>query len=104
MERFWRSLKELLEVRLLPPISAAQLEVRTELALTYYAAYRPHQGLGGATPLEIYLNETPAAQNAIPPPRKHETTETGNEPLPSEIIYLDPGRRLSVLVQTDRAA
>ncbi len=104
IERFWRSLKELLGVRLLPPISAAQLEARTELALAYYAAYRPHQGLSGATPLEIYLNETPAAQNAIPPPRKHEATRASDESLPFKVIYLDPERRLPVLVPAKTAA
>ena len=64
IERFWRTLKELLGVRLWPPLSKAQLEARTELALAYYSDYRPHQGLGGATPAEVYLDVEPAVRNA----------------------------------------
>ncbi len=104
IERFWRTLKELLGIRLWPPLSAAHLEARTELALNYYSALRPHQGLGGATPAEVYLDETPAAQNAIPPPRKNARSTTGDEPLPFEVVFLDPEKRLPVLVPTSKAA
>ncbi len=104
IERFWRTLKELLGIRLWPPLSAAHLEARTELALTYYSTLRPHQGLGGATPAEVYLDETPAIQNAIPPPRKTARSTTGDEPLPFEVVFLDPERRLPVLVPATRAA
>jgi transposase InsO family protein len=70
IERFWRTLKELLGIRVWPPRSAAHLEARVELALMYYPSLRPHQGLGGATPTEVYLGKTPAVENAVRPPRK----------------------------------
>ena len=104
IERFWRTLKELLGIRLWPPLSAEHLEARTELALTYYSALRPHQGLGGATPAEVYLDKTPAAENAVRPPRKAARSTAGDEPLPFEIVYLDPERLLPVLVPTSKAA
>ena len=104
IERFWRTLKELLGVRLWPPLSAAHLEARVKLALGYYSSLRPHQGLSGATPAEVYLDETPAAENAVPPPRKAARSITGDQPLPFEVVFLDPERRLPVLVPTAKAA
>lgn len=104
IERFWRSLKELLGIRLWPQLSAAHLEARTELVFMYYSSLRPHQGLGGATPAEVYLDETPAVQNAIPPPRKTARLTTGDEPLPFEVVFLDPERRMPVLVPIRKAA
>jgi transposase InsO family protein len=82
IERFWRTLKELLGCRLWPPLSPAHLQARTELALAYYAHLRPHQGLGGATPAEVYLDETPAVKRAVPPPRIHERASPRDGPLP----------------------
>jgi len=104
IERFWRSFKELLGIRLWPPLSAAHLEARTELALMYYSALRPHQGLGGATPAEVYLDKKPAVENAVRPPRKTANSTTGDEPLPFEVVFLDPERRLPVLMPTSKAA
>jgi len=99
IERFWRSLKELLGIRLWPP-----LEARTELALMYYSSLRPHQGLGGATPAEVYFDKAPAMKNAIPPPRKTASSTAGDEPLPFEVVFLDPERRLPVLLPSRKAA
>lgn len=104
IERFWRTLKELLGVRLWPPLSAAHLEARVQLSLFYYSSLRPHQGLGGATPAEFYFDETPAVQKAVPPPRKREATSTGEETLPFEVIFLDPERRMPLLIPTGKAA
>ena len=104
IERFWRSFKELLGIRLWPPLSAAHLEARTELALMCYSSLRPHQGLGGATPAEVYFDKTPAGESAVRPPRKTASSTTGDEPLPFEVVFLDPERRLPVLVPTSKAA
>jgi hypothetical protein len=91
-------------VKLWPPLSAAHLEARVELALAYYAHLRPHQGLGGATPAEVYRGETPKAQLAVPPPRKTRESTTGEEPLPLEVVFLDPERRMPVLIPSRIAA
>jgi transposase InsO family protein/transposase-like protein len=104
IERFWRTLKELLGVKLWPPLSAAHLEARVELALAYYAHLRPHQGLGGATPAEVYRGETPKAQLAAPPPRKTKEPANGERPLPLEVVFLDHERRMPALVPARQAA
>jgi hypothetical protein len=72
--------------------------------LLYYAAFRPHQGLNGATPTEVLQNLKPAAASAIPPPRIGQRQPPGDHPLPLEVVYLDPERRLPILVPTDEAA
>ncbi len=50
-------------------IGAEDLAATVELGLVHYAHFRPHQGLGGATPAEIYFGRTPTHLSAIPPPR-----------------------------------
>jgi transposase InsO family protein len=53
IERFWRKLKDGLRARYsAPPLILAQLEHRVRLELLYYAYFRPHQALDGATPSE----------------------------------------------------
>jgi transposase InsO family protein len=51
LERFWRTLKELLGLRFRRPLLKEDLERRVAYALAFYALFRPHQGLMGATPL-----------------------------------------------------
>ena len=104
IERLWRSLKELLDIRRWPPLSQAHLEARVELALAYYAALRPHQGLDGATPAEVFLGKEPAATRAVRPPRIGERDPTDRDPLPFEVVFLDTERRLPVIVPIERAA
>ncbi|HVT43622.1 MAG TPA: DDE-type integrase/transposase/recombinase [Thermoanaerobaculia bacterium] len=69
IERLWRTLKEMLDLGFLPPLSLRHLEEKIERGLFYYATLHPHQGLGGATPAEIYFRLTPATEQAISPPR-----------------------------------
>jgi transposase InsO family protein len=104
IERFWRTLKELLGCRLWQPLSAEHLEASVELALAYYSVLRPHQGLGGATPAEVYLDLEPAVDRAMPPPRIHERASPGDEPLPLAFAFLDPERRMPVLLPVRQAA
>jgi hypothetical protein len=99
-----RTIKELLGARLLPPLSAARLTARLDRALLYYADLRPHQGLNGSTPNEVLNNAEPKAATAIPPPRIGQRQPPGDHPLPLEVVYLDPERRLPILVPTDKAA
>ena len=96
IERFWRSMKGLLHLRSFKPVHRADLERRLGLVVPYYASLRPHQGLGGSTPAEVYLGLLPAHLAAVPPPRGR----------PGEIVagvrsatidHLDPERRLPFL-------
>ncbi len=98
IERLWRTLKELLKLRQLPPLLARDLRDRLRLGLLYYACLRPHQNLGGATPAETYFRITPAHTGAVHPPRGR----PGQRPRasPFQIRYLDPERRLPILVRS----
>jgi putative transposase len=104
IERFWRTLKELVGVRLWPPLSKAHLVARAGLALAYYSTLRPHQGLDGATPAEVYHGVEPVARRAVPPPRKTAESQSRDDPLPFEVVYLDRERRLPVIVPAGKAA
>jgi hypothetical protein len=73
------------------------LERRLELALTHYAYFRPHRGLGGATPAEIFFGERPAHLDAAPPPRGRRGDRS--PPLPIRITSLDPEGRYPVLLR-----
>jgi transposase InsO family protein len=97
IERLWRTLKDTLGLRLLRPLVAEDLAATVELALLHYAHFRPHQGLGGATPAEIYFGRTPSHLSAIPPPRGR----PGEGPMdsPFRVDYLDAEWLLPVLVR-----
>ena len=101
IERLWRTLKEMLDLRFLPPLSRRRLEEQLDLGLLHYAALRPHQGLGGATPAEIYFGLTPAHLSAVPPARRA-CRDPADPPL--QLAYLDRERRLPFLVHGKLAA
>jgi transposase InsO family protein len=97
IERFWRTIKAAAGFSALPVLVREDLERRLELALAHYAYHRPHQGLHGATPAEIFFNERPAHLDAVNPPRGRR-----GEPVPSlpfEISFLDPEGRYPVLLK-----
>jgi hypothetical protein len=64
---------------------------------------RPHQGLDGATPAEIYFDLPPKATRAIPPPRIHQHAIRGGPDIPLDVAYLDRERHLPVLVHRQAA-
>lgn len=97
LERFWRTLKDLAGFRQLRlPLDIDEAEDRLQLALSYYLAVRPHQGLGGATPLEILLDLTTARSRSRDPPRAR--PGHGPNTLPFRMSHLDSrGHRLPLL-------
>jgi transposase InsO family protein len=98
LERFWRSLKHLLGLNgLSRPLTASDAERDIAMALAYFAHFRPHTGLGGATPAEVYHNLEPAHLHAVQPPRG----ERGDPPVrwPAAVEYLDGDRRFPFLRQ-----
>jgi transposase InsO family protein len=93
IERLWLGLKDLLQLRLDRRLLREDLEPRIGLGLFYYSVLKPHQGLGGATPAEVYFQKEPARLSAVPPPR-----EIDPMPPPTFVIrHLDAARRLPVL-------
>jgi transposase InsO family protein len=97
IERLWRTLKDTLGLRLLRPLAAEALLEKIEMGLVHYGHFRPHQGIGGATPAEMYFGRPPAHLSAIPPPRGK--PGEGSKDLPFLIDYLDAERLLPVLVR-----
>ncbi len=55
LESFWRTLKNIADLRLPMFLTLEDLERRLAPALTHYTYYRPHRGLHGATPVETFL-------------------------------------------------
>jgi hypothetical protein len=90
-------MKDTLGLRLLRPLVAEDLMEKIEMGLVHYAYFRPHQGLGGATPAEIYFGRTPSHLSAIPPPRGR----PGEGPTDwlFRVEYLDAERMLPVLAR-----
>ena len=68
LERFRRTFKTLIFGPLPPQFQSEKPDALVHRTLAYYSN-RPHQGLGGATPAEIYLGLEPAHTRAVHPPR-----------------------------------
>jgi transposase InsO family protein len=102
IERFWRTLKDLARLRLAfnLPLAPGDLAHRLQLSFSYYAHSKPHQGLHGATPAELYNGVAPSYLEAKRPARTYEG-KTDSQLF--RISYLDPERRLP-LVTTEKAA
>ena len=96
IERFWRTLKEMLLLKVRPPLTASDLQAKLLAGLYYYAYHKPHQGIRGATPSELYYSQTPICQAAVRPRRSYE--KKSDDKL-FEIAYLDPEELLPVLIQ-----
>jgi transposase InsO family protein len=94
VERLWKTVKELLHVRRWSIVHPADMQHRLDAVLTYYAYMKPHQGLAGSAPAEVYFGICPAHLGAHRPPR-----EGSCEPAPAfDIAFLDPEGRLPFLV------
>ncbi len=98
LERFWRTLKDITRVRLDRPLTASDLESRLETALTHYLCFRPHQGLGGATPAEAFLGVEAECAASAPVPRA--LPGEGPPQAPFVIEYLDPQRNRFPFLKT----
>jgi hypothetical protein len=85
------------QLRSLRPSAAEDLMEKVELGLLHYAHFRPHQGLGGATPAEMYVGRTPAHLAAIPPPRGRPSDRPTDSSF--RVDYLDAERLLPLLVR-----
>ncbi len=63
LERFWRSLKsEMLRRLPLVPMALHRMTEEIVAYLDWYHVHRPHQGLGGRTPLEVLNRVLPARE------------------------------------------
>jgi transposase InsO family protein len=97
IERFWRTIKQAARLRPLPPLTQNGLERRLAFALAHYTYFRPHRGLGGATPAEVFFAEHPAHLDAVQPPRARRGQRS--PPLPVRISSLDREGRYPILLK-----
>jgi transposase InsO family protein len=97
IDRFWRTMKELLGIQVLKPLLREDLERRLADVLGWYCLHRPHLSLGGATPAEVFLGLAPANSNAEQPPRASPGARAS--PMPFTVEYVDPERRLPILTR-----
>jgi transposase InsO family protein/transposase-like protein len=106
IERLWRTLKDMLRLRSHRAWTPGDLIRRLEIGLLYYAMHKPHQGLAGATPAEVYFGFKPAHSNANRPLREYQLARKKRPPdeRSFEIAYLDQECLLPVLVPTSKAA
>jgi len=89
IERFFRTLKTITGLHWRPPLLRRDLERRLALAFLYYLWLRPHQGLAGATPGEVYLGPK-RSPTGVPPARGRPGEQRLPVSLVPEIRYLDP--------------
>ena len=66
LERFWRSFKSERGGVLWPFLSNRELQRRASTYAVWFNAHRPHQGLGGATPDDVYYGRSTKQR-----PRRH---------------------------------
>jgi transposase InsO family protein len=99
VERFFRTLKDELQLRQWKPWSLDELERRLRLALMRYAYCQPHSALGGRVPIEVFLG--------IPDRRPLVGLAPRDRPgapdidCPVQLAFLDPeSERLPILVPT----
>jgi len=97
LERFWRTLKQSARLRFLGvPLTVEDLERRLEEALAYYIVFRPHEGLGGAVPAEVFLGLELLRGAAVEPPRARRG-ERGVVVPPFTIAHLDDSGAFPIL-------
>ena len=100
IERLWRTLKQRLMLKTFKPLVLDELEQRLASGLHHYTFLRPHQGLGGATPAEVYFGKESLSHHAMPPPRARPGEHVSVSRI--QIDHLDPEQRLPFL--TSKAA
>jgi len=96
IERFWRTLKNLLGLPFAPPFLRSELERRLDATITYYAEMKPHHGLGGDTPSDRYFERETTSQNLRSPPRARPGGKSS--PVPFRVAYFRRNPRLPYLV------
>ena len=72
LERFWKSLKQIAQIRLIPPLDLHDLELRLSHALAYYSLHRPHSSLANRTPTQAFMGVDPRPLLPLPRGRKRE--------------------------------
>lgn len=91
IDRFFRTIKESLNVRTHRPWNVGALRCRPAVAFVHYAYVRPHASRDGITPIEAYCGIRGHLPRPVAPPRG-KRGNLGPE-VPFEFVFLDPEHR-----------
>jgi len=70
IERFIRTFKDIYLRKITIPYASDHMRSEMTVFIQWYNAFRPHESLEGATPLELYENHSPASKMPRYEPRK----------------------------------
>jgi transposase InsO family protein len=87
IDRFSRTLKESLGLPSLRPWNLQDFCRRLRIALVHYAYVRPHESLGGFTPIEVYYGIRGHLPQPVPPPRGRPADPKPG--IPFDFVFLD---------------
>jgi transposase InsO family protein len=114
VERFFRTLKDELLRRIAVPLRREAMRREIGLFVDWFHAHRPHQGLGGRTPSEVYHGIEPAIERPRLEPRPRWPTDSpcpgafvpiGSRPRTLELrLSFHGGRRQLPIVKLRQAA
>ena len=88
IDRFFRTLKDSLHLRLIRIWQIGSARRRVHLALVHYAYVRPHASLEGFTPVEVYYGIRGHLPTAVKPPRGRR--DDPEREVPFDFAFLDP--------------
>lgn len=88
IDRFFRTLKDSLSLRLLRPWYFRDFRRRLSIAFVHYAYVRPHASLEGMTPIEVYYGIRGHLPRPVSPPRQ--SPGVSEPEVPFEFVFLDP--------------
>jgi putative transposase len=91
IDRFFRTLKESLDLSTHRPWNVGVFGRRLAVALVHYAYVRPHVSLEGMTPIEVYYGIRGHLLRPVSPPRGRRG-DLGPE-VPFDFVFLDPEPR-----------
>jgi hypothetical protein len=81
LERFMLSLKDECTRRIVVPYAVAAMRAEIARFVRWHAEFRPHQGLGGCTPLEVYESRLPACRGPRFEPRARYPAANDQDPI-----------------------
>jgi putative transposase len=91
IDRFFRTIKDSLDVRSRRPWSIGGFRRRLAVAFVHYASVRPHSSLEAMTPIEVYYGIRGHRPRPVSPPRQSPSVV---EPeVPFDVVFLDPEHR-----------
>jgi len=97
VERFFRTLKQELIRRIVVPLNFGEMCLEMKRYMVWCHGRRPHRGLGGATPYEIYSEKRPANQRPRFEPRARYPAR-GHCAAPQVAVRGKPGVRIELLM------